>query len=837
MQTVKRLYDQFHPEHYSVTFDLTDKDHNHTFYATTMITGEKLSEKPLRLHAVDLSVNSITINGEVVSSYSQEGDELVIQTNQTGRIVVFIEVQGIATDAMHGIYPCYYEMNGEKRELFATQFESHHAREAFPCVDEPEAKATFDVTLITKPGVTALSNMPVLRSQVLDFSSFETVFERSPRMSSYLLAFVVGDLQRRSTKTWRGTEINVYATPVHPEKNLAYACTWAKQSIEFFEDYFDTHYPLPKCDQVALPDFSVSAMENWGLITYREAALLVDPKHATSETKQRVSTVISHEISHQWFGNLVTMKWWDDLWLNESFANLMEYIACDALQPDWNIWDEFSANECLIALRRDAFDGVQPVKLAVQNPGEIESLFDHAIVYAKGSRLIRMIHEYIGDDAFRYGLREYFRQFAYQNTTESDLWNSLSAASGKDIAAFIGNWLTKPGYPLVTFNNGRLSQERFFIGSHSDDDTIWPIPLLSNAINFPKILSTRELEVENNLTILNMSDGSHFVTNYDDTQFAHVVHAISHDKLTPTDTLRILNEQLLLSVAGKVGADRLINVLKAIQNNTSPSVWKAALNIFSQLKFVVEEDPIEAPLLRQFAHELATNQHVRLSWKQTPKESENNTRLRPLILEVMGYSASSDIVKFAKAAFSAGFEDMTPSTRTPVSRIVMYNGIEDPEFAELIELYRTTHSPELQLDLIAALCATRAPEQIQTLLNCLTDGTIRLQDIRRWIPQLLAQSASREKTWEWISSHWDWIVKNFKGDVTFDSIPTYAGRYLTKPEHLAQYKELFEPWKFEAAIIRAIEIGEKEISANIAYIANNKELLTEALKGVKEINT
>src|SRR5690606_28324955 len=255
-----------------------------------------------------------------------------------------------------------------------------------------------------------------------------------------LLAWVTGEMQYKTAQTNSGVEVNIWATPAQRPEALSFALEHSVKSIEFFDAYFGIPYPLAKCDQVALPDFSSGAMENWGLVTYRETALLADPATTTVASKHYIATVISHELSHQWFGNLVTMKWWNNLWLNESFATLMEYIAVDAIHPEWNVWLDFSSNESIMALRRDAIDGVQAVQVDVDHPDEISSLFDGAIVYDKGARVMRMLQEYIGHDAFRAGLASYFEEFAYSNTEADDLWRHLSEASGQNIAHLMNSW-------------------------------------------------------------------------------------------------------------------------------------------------------------------------------------------------------------------------------------------------------------------------------------------------------------------------------------------------------------------------------------------------------------
>ena len=431
MNSVRRLTPLFTPSHYALSLDI-DRT-GRSFQGTVTINGESTDENII-LHAKDLNIATATIDGQRADFQATTNDELVLTAPglSTGAHVVTVGFSGTITDQMHGMYPCYFDHDGQKKELIATQFESHHAREVFPCVDEPEAKATFDVTLTTEQGVTVLGNMPV-SSQNEQEGRLVTSFERTPRMSSYLLAWAYGEMHRKTATTKSGVEVNIWATPAQKSESLEFALDIATRTIDFFDEYFGIPYPLPKSDHIALPDFSSGAMENWGLITYREIALLADPKTTSISAKRYIAMVVAHELSHQWFGNLVTMKWWNNLWLNESFANLMEYIAVDALHPEWNIWLDYSSSETIMALRRDALDGVQAVQTEVNHPDEISTLFDGAIVYAKGGRLLRMLQHYIGHEAFQTGLKSYFKKYAYQNTEGDDLWRELSAASGKDI--------------------------------------------------------------------------------------------------------------------------------------------------------------------------------------------------------------------------------------------------------------------------------------------------------------------------------------------------------------------------------------------------------------------
>ena len=509
MQTVPRLYETFQPSHYDLKLDLERE--KRTYSGTVTIDGKQVAEGDIALHAKGLEITKATVGETPVAfSIDADGDMVVLNTKELGlgEVSLYLEFHGTITDPMHGLYPCYYEHDGAKKELLATQFESHHAREVFPCIDEPEAKATFDLTLTTEGDVSVLSNMPV-REQSSSSDKLTTSFDTTPRMSVYLLAFVVGELQSKSTTTNGGVTVTTWATKAQPADSLDFGLDVAKRSIEFFDDYFGVPYPLPKADHVALPDFSSGAMENWGLITYREICMLAEASTAIS-SKQYVATVIAHETSHQWFGNLVTMKWWDDLWLNESFATMMEYVCVDALFPSWKIWTTFATQESLSALRRDYLPGVQAIKTEVNHPDEISTLFDPSIVYAKGARVLAMLRAYVGEEAFRTGLSDYFKTHAYQNTTGTDLWKSLSTTAGEDIDAFMKPWLEQSGMPVVTIKrNGdqlELEQKRFVIPAATSDAT-WPIPLHGTAASIPKLLNaphaTSKLTDNDDLLLLN----------------------------------------------------------------------------------------------------------------------------------------------------------------------------------------------------------------------------------------------------------------------------------------------------------------------------------------------
>ncbi len=825
-----RLNDHFSPEHYDLS--LTIDRQPRTFSGTVAINGMMRSAGSIWLHAKGLNITECTVDGVSVDYASGDNDQLEIMVDSAigTSPVVKLNFNGVITDTMHGMYPCYFEHDGVRKELIATQFESHHAREVFPCVDEPAAKATFDVTLTTETDVVVLGNMPVTQQQT-ENDRLITTFERTPKMSSYLLAWVTGELHKKSATTNTGVVVNVWATPAQTPESLDFALDIATRTIDFFDDYFGTPYPLPKCDHVALPDFSSGAMENWGLITYREVALLADPGSISVSSKHRIAAVIAHELSHQWFGNLVTMKWWNNLWLNESFANLMEYIALDSLQPEWNVWFEFASYETVISLRRDATPGVQAVQVDVNHPDEISTLFDPAIVYAKGSRLLRMLERHIGADAFRDGLRGYFAQHAYGNTAETDLWEALSASSGQDIAALMTSWITQPGYPVLHVTAEGISQKQFFIGEHDASDSVWPIPLGSNASELPRLLQSATLKAAiAPSTRFNVDDSAHFITHYQDMMLQIQLESIRKGTLGPVERLQLLHEQTLLARGRLTESAALVPLLSVYKDESIESVWDIMAVTLGELKKFVEADEESESALRSLAGSLAMAQYERLGWTVKAGESETDTKLRATVLGLMMYAQNETVLQHTNELASADIAGIDPELRSLVLGTAIRHADDNTLFDRLLELYSSTSSAELQQDICSGLTSTKDPVKITRLLGLMTDSeSIRTQDVARWFVYLIRNRYSRDQAWDWVRANWQWIETTFGGDKSFDDYPRYAANGLTNREQLGEYEVFFTPLRSHKSLTRVIDMGMSEISARVELIEQDTLAVRAAL--------
>ncbi len=836
MQTVSRLIDQFIPLHYQVSLTLQRIDR--TFSGVVTLEGTSPhSSRTIVVHAKGVTIESAAVDGKDASWSLGENDELTIThaNVSAGQHSVTLKFSGTITDGMHGLYPCYYEHDGVKKELLATQFESHHAREVFPCIDEPAAKATFDVTLTTEKDITILGNMPI-KQQIQDGELLVTQFDRTPRMSTYLVAWVAGELQRKTATTRSGVEVNVWATPAQPASHLDFALEQAVATIEFFNDYFGIDYPLPKSDHVALPDFSAGAMENWGLVTYREIALLADPVTSAITSKQYVALVIAHELSHQWFGNLVTMQWWNNLWLNESFATLMEYIAVNSLHPDWNIWMDFSTMESITALRRDSIEGVQSVQTDVNHPDEISTLFDGAIVYAKGAKLLRMLQQYIGHQAFQAGLKDYFTTHAYNNTTGEDLWQALSKSSGKDAGAFMNAWITQPGYPVIQVDrrgdNLHIHQQQFFIGQHQPSNRLWPIPLNSSRLGLPDVLQTRDLAIAStDPTVLhfNTGDTAHFLTQYDSGLFTDLVKNIG--TLTSLDRLQLLHEQTLLARSGLVTTASLIPLLQAYQDETDEPVWNIVALTLSELKKFVETDPVTEKKLFELAKSLANSHYQRLGWDHIAGELETDTKLRATVIGMMLYGENPETIQTAINLYhNNSLEDLDPELRSLIISAAVRHSDDHTVVSSLFDAYKTSVSADLKQDIASGLTATRDLSVIDMLLTAITDESIiRPQDTVHWFAHLIRNRHGRAPTWKWLRSNWDWVVKTFGSDKSYDHFPQYAASGLRTRQHLAEYRAFFTPMQSEPALTRVVAMGLSEIEARAELIERDADAVRDQL--------
>ena len=843
MKTVEHFIEKFVPENYNIFLDINRTEKS--FSGNVAITGEAL-DNVISFHQKDLTIASVLLDNQNLDfKVDNQQESLSIDLPETGTITLVIEFSGKITDNMTGIYPSYYTVDGMKKEVISTQFESHFAREAFTCVDETEAKATFDLSIKFDQAADeiVLSNMPEVDAERRKETGLWT-FDTTPRMSSYLLAFALGDLQGKTASSKNGTEVGVFSTKAHNPKTLDFALDIAVRVIDFYEDYFGVRYPIPLSYHVALPDFSAGAMENWGLVTYREVYLLVD-ENSTVKSRQNVALVVAHELAHQWFGNLVTMKWWDDLWLNESFANMMEYVSIDAIEPSWNIFEDFQTTGVPLALQRDATDGVQSVHVAVNHPDEINTLFDPAIVYAKGSRLMHMLRRWLGDDDFRAGLKIYFEKHQYSNTIGHDLWDALSEASGKDVAAFMDAWLEQPGYPVVTAevvdDTLVLSQKQFFIGEGQDQNRSWPIPLNTNWTGLPETLTEERLAIPNFSQLaaqnegalrLNTANTAHYITNYKGQLLKAVLNQLT--ELDTTSKLQVVQERRLLAESGEIPYAELIPLLTKLTDETSYLVSEAIAQVVDGLDMFMDEGSEAQAEFKALVNRLMQKNYDRLGFEPQVGESDEDEMVRQKAISLMLYADNADAVAKAEEIFDAHKENIE-SIPASIRLSVLANQVKHAETEELVSLYLDcyvkTNDGNFRRQLAAALSNTKEKATVERILGELKNkDVVKTQDLAMsWYRPFLNKDFSQGAFWNWACENWDWITSALGGDMSFDKFVIYPANTFKTPERLEEYKAFFEPQLDDMAISRNITMGIKEISARINLINTSKAAVESAL--------
>lgn len=765
---MERLLEYFVPEKYIMDLDI-DK-HAKTIGGIVTIDGRAKAEN-IKFHAVGLSVDSVVVNGKKADFEVVDGVLTVFKVPRSD-LGVEIRYHGFLNENMQGAYISTYEYRGKTEVIVATQFESHYAREAFPCIDEPAAKAVFEVSInVPDEGDIILVNTP------------------SPRMSTYLLAWVIGKFHGKTVKNAHGVEITTYATLAQDIDAVDFANEIAAKSLEFYDDNFGVPYPLKKLDQVALPDFEAGAMENWGLVTYRESMMLAG-KNATLGTKKSVALTVAHELSHQWFGDLVTMEWWDDLWLNESFASVMEYYAVDYIHPEYKIFEGFFTGDSYAALMRDAYKDVQSVHQDVSDPAEIATLFDGAIVYSKGARLMLMLIRLMGWEDFCKGIRDYFEKYKYQNTVGDDLWGSLKPYAEFDPGKLMHAFIDKPGYPVIT--DGK--QKRFLLDAPMTDES-WPLP-----------------EISEDMT-------GHYVLNLSDEEFK--VRLAEFDKLGLEEKVRLLIDRNLLSKTELVSAASLIPLLEKFKNENSAAVWNIILSIVSNLKIFFELGSEEEQRLKQFVGKLVAEKLKEVGLTTRKDDDENTIRLRAVLLALDFYAETVENLQVLAEMYDKDYNKLDSEIREDIIDAKLY--MEPEIIDEYIAKYQKIADPELKFELLFAGTVAKDEKVLDKMLKLLNEPEIvKPQDQTHLFIYLYRNPKSREKAYKWLIENWEY-VKKLVGDKSLDSYPRYMANVIRTEKEYKEWQDFFKPMRDNPALARAIKIGEKEIKARLKLIAADQK--------------
>lgn len=730
-------------KNYDLYLDLDFK--NLKFDGRVLIELE--SEGDVTLNSLGLYILNVKAGGKQLK-FEMKDDDLMIKTGPfKGELE--ITYSGLVQDSLVGIYRAPYD----NTFVITTQFEAAHARRMLPCLDHPSYKAEFEITVKIDKDLDAISNMPV-ESVKVEGDKKTVSFQKTPKMSTYLLYLGIGKFEEVRDKLGN-IDLIVATTPGKVNKGK-FALEVAKKSIEFYDHYFGIPYMLPKIHLIAVPEFAAGAMENWGAITFREIALLAD-ESSSFRTKKRVAEVIAHELAHQWFGNLVTMKWWDELWLNESFATFMSYKTLDTIYPQWKVWQDFLNSETSEAMARDSLKSTHPIEATIKAPSEIEQIFD-AISYGKGASILRMIEAYIGSDDFRKGLMNYLSQYKFSNATGKDLWSSLEKASGKPIETIMSKWIGKPGYPFMTakMEKGKLmlKQEKFLLSGDSEKD-VWPIPVTLKLNGKSKtLLLDKEEEV------IEIKGEESLKLNIDQTGFYRVYYNGLYDKvwkskLSAFDRWGMVSDALAFLMARKISFSEYLKIVERYYNEQD---YLPVLEVSDQLAFLYSIIPSKISEISKKFHK------SQLKILQV-KTDENSSMLRGIMA---GRLAMIDD-GFAKELGSSfkDYDKVGPDMKDAVA-IAYARAYSD--FEGIVKKYRGFISDEERIRMLSPLMSFKDKSLVALSLGFALSGEVKKQDVRTLILMATRNPDARDIAWMWLKVNIELLRKLYEGTGTLSRV-------------------------------------------------------------------
>jgi len=795
-ETDHRLPNTVRPEKYTIELrpDLT----RFTFQGEESVAIRVLRPvKTIELNASQLEVTQAALRlsgGRTVPATKMEHRKDAQRLRLTfeasipkGSATLHLVFHGVLNDELAGFYRSKYTMaDGKEGYMAATQFESTDARRAFPCWDEPAAKATFQVSLVAPEGMAAVSNTPIVEEKDLGDGTRLVHFAETPRMATYLLAFVIGPLETLSGKTRTGTKVGVRALP----DRIAHGRWGLEESIrvlDYLNEYYGVPYPLAKLDHIALQDFAAGAMENWGAITYRERILLFDPTTSSAQTRQNIVDVIAHETAHMWFGDLVTMAWWDDLWLNESFATWMGTKTVNALHPEWKMWTQFFGLDTITGLTLDGLRSSHPIEVDVKDPAEIREIFDE-ISYSKGASILRMLEQFLGEAAFRRGLRSYLREHSYGNARTEDLWRALEAASRKPVRAVMGTWTRQTGFPLldvqVTRKDGEariaLSQARFLYGhilGQPRERTTWKVPVhvaragqrkptsfLMEKAKASQSLGRSRRRPDDDWIKVNAGQSGFYRVNYPAEEWARLRRAVAAKQLDTSDRIGLQNDAYDLTRAGYLPATTFLELTSEYRDEDDVTAWRMIVESLHDFETLISDEPY-LTRLDAYGRDLFRPAGKRSGWDPKPGEGHLDALKRTTVLGRLGHYEDRGVLAEASKRFTRSLKD--PASLPPDLRGLVYSLVaqaaDRSTYETLWDLEQKAALQEEKVRLLLALTKTRDAELLQeTLRRSLTDA-VRSQDAVLVITNVATSrpSLGRDLAWSFVKEHWTELYRRY----------------------------------------------------------------------------
>jgi len=751
--------------------------HNFKFNGEEIITlNLSKPTNSIKIDAAELSIKESHIiqGGKIISSESslnEKDEKLTIKLAKKikGKAKLSIKFTGTLNDRLLGFYKSQYkDRKGKTKYLATTQFEAADARRAFPCWDEPAVKATFDVSLLVDKHLDAISNMPVISKKKTGTKILHK-FGRTPIMSTYLLYLGVGEFEYLHGKL-RNIKIRIVTTKGNKNKGKL-SLDFTKKFLGEYEKYFGIKYPLPKLDMIAIPDFAAGAMENWGAITFREAILLYDTKTSSTRTKQYIAEVISHELAHQWFGNLVTMKWWNDLWLNESFATFMATKIVNKFYPEWDLWDQFLGDAMLEAMSLDALKNSHPINVDVKHPAQIREIFD-AISYDKGGNVLRMLENYVGMENFRKGLKYYLTQHKYSNAEGQDLWKSIGKVAHKPVDAMMKTWIDQVGYPVVDVkrNNSKVSltQRRFLSDGSISSKNRWAIPIHIEEGNHESSILMKSQKsvvslknIDSNF-IVNSGRYGFYRVQYDDNSLANLSLLIDEKILNHVDRWSLQNDLFSQSVSGTKHIQEYLDFTTSYHDEDNYiTLHNLAQNLYHLYKLTRKEKFSDE--IRTYTAQFLGTIFDRLGWDSQKNEKHTNALLRSFVITALGKLGDKEILNEAKKRFNKFLKNknsLAADLQEPVFVLMAWQGNEKT-YNKLLSLYKKSTLQEEKIRFLIAMCNFKQKNLLLKTLALSLTPEVRSQNIRVPIMGVSANIYGSDILWPWLKNHWKKLVRRF----------------------------------------------------------------------------
>ncbi len=711
--------------------------------------------------------------------------------------------RGVLNDQLRGFYrSTYRDGAGDEQVLAVTQFESTSARRAFPCWDEPDLKAVFSITLVVRDGLTALANTREISDEPMSEGRRRVSFADTMLLSTYLVGFIVGDLEMTAPIDVDGVPLRV----VHlPGKGAlaAFAEECGAFGIKFFAEYFGIPYPSDKLDLLAIPDFAAGAMENLGLVTFREALLLVDPAVATQAEELVIANVVSHEIAHMWFGDLVTMRWWNGLWLKEAFATFMATVCTNAMKPDWRVWDTFGLDRTA-ALETDALESTRAIEYPVHSPHDAEGMYD-VLTYEKGAAVLRMLEQYLGAERFRAGVQAYLAKHAYGNTENTDLWDAIEAVTSEPVRRIMDAWIFQGGYPLVRASLAeggealRLSQRRF-VYSDLPDTTQWPVPIhvrqsANGAANESRLLLDEEhfdvALLDPDAAVLANAGGHGFLrVRYE----APLLDRLAGPALAAMSTIErynLIDDAWAAVVAGEASAAEYLRLARGFGDETTLPVWQA---LSAGLGFCdrLLDDPDARDRFRTFVRGLAGPALHRLGWTPAEGEDDLTGELRGLLIRTVAILGNDrDVQEKARALYKQSIDEpgsVAPPVASAALTVFASTG-DAADYEHILGVFETSKNPQEQLRHLYSLAEFGSSELMARTCELTLSDRVRSQNAPFLLARCMRNRELGDHAWQFVRRNWVTINERFPSTSIIRMLEGI--RMLMRPEQSADVRAFF----------------------------------------------